>query len=71
MEEIIVRWITDPTLYRYGVVYYHSVNHHLQHTAYCRLTFMEYIAHRTVVQNHDFTEIGLDLAEVFDVGSIA
>lgn len=32
---------------------------------------MENITHRTVVQNHDFAQIGLDLAQILDVGAVA
>ena len=32
---------------------------------------MEYIAHRTVVENHDFAQIGFDLCQVLDVCAIA
>ncbi len=35
------------------------------------LTFMEDIAHRTIVQNHDFAKVRLHLRKVLDVGTIA
>jgi len=35
------------------------------------LTFVEYIAHRAVVQDHDLAEIGLHLGQILDVGPVA
>ena len=31
---------------------------------------MEYIAHRTVVEDHDSAEIWLDLAQIFDICAV-
>lgn len=36
-----------------------------------KLTFVENVAHGTVVQNHDFTQIWLHLSEILDVCSVA
>lgn len=35
-----------------------------------QLTFVEYVAHRAVVQDHDPAEIWLDLTEVLDVCAV-
>ena len=35
-----------------------------------RHTFVEDVTHRTVVQNEDFAQVGLNLSQVFDVDSV-
>lgn len=35
------------------------------------LTWMEYVAQRAVIKDHDFAEVRLDLSKIFDVRPVA
>jgi hypothetical protein len=70
MQEIIVCGIIDPALDWYCVIC-SSQSKLVYSRARMSLTFMEDVADRAVVDDHDLAEIRFDLREILDVSSIA
>jgi hypothetical protein len=70
MQEIVVGRIADPTFDWYGVVCGNLSDASYNPTDVIMHTFMENIAHRTIVQDSHPAQIRLNTTKIFDVCSV-
>jgi hypothetical protein len=69
VKKIIISGITDPAFYGYRIVYFGiRLDNSL---SVLNRTLMEHVAQWTVVQNHDFTQVRLNRAQIFDERTMA
>ena len=73
MQEIVVSRVANPALDGNGIVWKRSSVRALfgKSVRRCRLTFVEDVAHRAVINDHDFAKVRLHLGKVLDISSVS
>jgi hypothetical protein len=70
VQQFVICRVANPAFDRDGIVYV-VVSIVSLYIDAMQLTFMKNVAHRTVVQDHDFAEIWLYLRKILDICAVA